>query len=388
MVEMARKNPGKSSWGRKSKKAKKAKKAKKDLGPKGRKPYWGKPSEPDAIVPRSLVEQAMAFTAPRGRLEMGGLLVGHIDDQGRNVCVAGFFPEQTEETPGYCEFDGSWMAICADAMWRANEHGSNTDPDAPKIRIIGWIHTHPDLGIFLSETDRTTYRANMRSSPDGRFLAVVVDPLRGEDGVFTSPDRSGREDCSKAAGSLEMGATLRERYLSFLEIMEQVRAARGAEALPFIITGDLRREHVSRGYCDDYTEAYLRSIPSIQGSIKSLEDSRGGMITDLGSRINDLHGLLTAEVSRSRELGSSLESRIDGLVTELSLMERSFDERVSALERGASTQEAVIGILESLKDSLVAILGGAIGDLVSGGESEGEMVSHSGTVPEDAPLEA
>ena len=49
-----------------------------------------------AIVPRSVVEQARSFTAPRGRLEMGGLLVGHVDDQGRNVCVAGFFPVQIQ----------------------------------------------------------------------------------------------------------------------------------------------------------------------------------------------------------------------------------------------------------------------------------------------------
>ena len=169
---MARRN-------RKSRKSRRSKKAGVVTNSLGRTPYWSKPSEPGAVVPRSLVEQARAFTAPRGRLEMGGLLVGHIDDQGRNVCVAGFFPEQTEATPGYCEFDGSWMAVCADAMWHANEHGSEGDSDVPKIRIIGWIHTHPDLGIFLSGTDQATYRANMRSSPDGRFLAVVVDPLRG-----------------------------------------------------------------------------------------------------------------------------------------------------------------------------------------------------------------
>ena len=71
-----------------------------------------------AIVSRSLVDQAKSFTAPRGRLEMGGLLVGHVDQSGRNVCVVGFFPEQTEESPGYCEFDGGWMAVAAAAAAR------------------------------------------------------------------------------------------------------------------------------------------------------------------------------------------------------------------------------------------------------------------------------
>ena len=40
-----------------------------------------------AIVPESLIRQAAAFTAPRGRLEMGGLLIGHVDEQGNNVAV-------------------------------------------------------------------------------------------------------------------------------------------------------------------------------------------------------------------------------------------------------------------------------------------------------------
>ncbi len=380
MVEMARRN-------RKSRKSRRSKKAGVVTNSSGRTPYWSKPSEPGAVVPRSLVEQARAFTAPRGRLEMGGLLVGHIDDQGRNVCVAGFFPEQTEATPGYCEFDGSWMAVCADAMWHANEHGSEGDSDVPKIRIIGWIHTHPDLGIFLSGTDQATYRANMRSSPDGRFLAVVVDPLRGEDGVFTSPDRPRREDCSKARGSLEMGPILRERYLSFLGRMEQVRMDRGKEALPFIITGDLRREHVSRGHCDDYSEAYLRSIPSIQGSIKRLEDSRKGIVRDFDSQLRDVHGLLKAEAARSIESISSLASKFDGLVAELSLMERSFDERMSALEKGASSTEAVVGLLESLKDSIETVFDGVMVGLSEAGPDDSSAFQ-SGASSGDASLEA
>ena len=161
----------------------KTKKGKKKRGKKAnRKPI---PTH-EAIVPMSVVEQTRSFTAPRGRLEMGGLLVGHVDAHGRNVCVAGFFPEQIQSTPTYCEFDGSWMAICTAALEYANEAPSEDGSEVPSLRIIGWIHTHPDLGIFLSGTDQSTYRANMRYSPDGRFLAVVVDPLRGGGGFHIS----------------------------------------------------------------------------------------------------------------------------------------------------------------------------------------------------------
>ena len=75
-----------------------------------------------ACVPRSIVQQAMDFTAPRGRMEMGGLLIGHIDNEGVTHVVTGFFPEQIRATPGYCEFDGSWVAIAASACQHANEN--------------------------------------------------------------------------------------------------------------------------------------------------------------------------------------------------------------------------------------------------------------------------
>ena len=158
------------------------------------------PSPAPAIVSRSLVDQAKSFTAPRGRLEMGGLLVGHVDQSGRNVCVVGFFPEQTEESPGYCEFDGGWMAVAAAAAEHANRSGGLPFDDTPSLRVIGWIHTHPGIGLFLSGTDTSTYKANLDMSPDGRFVAVVVDPLRNEEGVFPSPDRP--NDHSPADGAV------------------------------------------------------------------------------------------------------------------------------------------------------------------------------------------
>lgn len=300
-----------------------------------------------AIVPRSVVEQARSFTAPRGRLEMGGLLVGHVDGQGRNVCVAGFFPEQIQSTPTYCEFDGSWMAICTAALAYANEASSDDDAEVPSLRIIGWIHTHPDLGIFLSGTDQSTYRANMRYSPDGRFLAVVVDPLRGEEGVFISPDHP--NEYSEATGSLEMSDALSERYLRFLDRMEDVRKARSDEALPFIITGDLRREHVSRGHPDDYLESYLQAIPDIQGAISRLEGSERRVIERVDSRMLELINRFSES---ERECERIVESRMEDLRSEFSSASDSLSHRISSIEGLCRSLEAVYISLEALRESM------------------------------------
>jgi len=51
--------------------------------------------------------------------------------------------------------------------------------------VVGWFHTHPGLGIFLSDTDHHTQRACFRES---WHVAVVLDPREGSMGVFTGPE--------------------------------------------------------------------------------------------------------------------------------------------------------------------------------------------------------
>ena len=51
--------------------------------------------------------------------------------------------------------------------------------------VVGWFHTHPGLGIFLSGTDRHTQRTCFRES---WHVAVVLDPNEGSMGVFTGPE--------------------------------------------------------------------------------------------------------------------------------------------------------------------------------------------------------
>jgi hypothetical protein len=49
------------------------------------------------------------------------------------------------------------------------------------LKIVGWYHTHPDFGIFLSDRDRFI-QEHFFSGP-GQF-AHVIDPLRRTEGVF------------------------------------------------------------------------------------------------------------------------------------------------------------------------------------------------------------
>ena len=55
------------------------------------------------------------------------------------------------------------------------------DESYPEARIIGWYHSHPGFGVFLSEHDMFIHR-NFFSSPDQ--IAWVYDPHTDEEGCF------------------------------------------------------------------------------------------------------------------------------------------------------------------------------------------------------------
>jgi proteasome lid subunit RPN8/RPN11 len=59
------------------------------------------------------------------------------------------------------------------------------DADHPDKKILGWYHTHPGFGIFLSEMDQFI-QENFFPLP--WQVALVYDPKAGEEGVFVWKD--------------------------------------------------------------------------------------------------------------------------------------------------------------------------------------------------------
>ncbi len=54
-----------------------------------------------------------------------------------------------------------------------------------ELRIVGWYHSHPGFGIFLSARDRFIHE-HFFSNPGQ--IACVVDPVRGAEGIFVWRD--------------------------------------------------------------------------------------------------------------------------------------------------------------------------------------------------------
>ncbi len=280
-----------------------------------------------AVVPNSIIQHTKSFTAPKGRMEMGGLLFGHVDSSGRNVCVVGFFPKQTESTPAYCEFEGKWMAIGAAAAHKANQVNADQE-DTPTIRVIGWIHTHPDIRIFLSSTDVTTFSQMIDFSPDGRFIAVVVDPLGDKSGVFESPRQP--NNYSKPEGSLELDKNLEDRYMAFLSEMERVRHELGRDELPFIITGDLHNKHVSRGNPDDFLESNITGMHLLKKRVDELEEGVSKMTPGIHQEL--LKKMKEIEHENSKR-SSILEGEIEAIGIAKEILEESLSDLREEMEK-------------------------------------------------------
>jgi len=104
------------------------------------------------------------------RTEVGGVLVGNLNEDGARVLAA---------LPALKAVGGQTNVTFTHEVW--DEVLDLIDRDHPGQQIVGWYHTHPGFGLFLSEYDMFIHR-NFFTDP--RMVALVVDPLAGELGWF------------------------------------------------------------------------------------------------------------------------------------------------------------------------------------------------------------
>jgi proteasome lid subunit RPN8/RPN11 len=107
--------------------------------------------------------------------ETGGFLLGRVAFDARQ----GSWHIEVDET------------VPVDPLSQDPVHFSFTWRDVDRVRthresqrkaLLGWYHTHPDLGVFLSETDLEKTHRVLFAEPFQ--LALVYDPVRGRAGYF------------------------------------------------------------------------------------------------------------------------------------------------------------------------------------------------------------
>lgn len=114
------------------------------------------------------------FTQNKTTNESGGMLIGYvIEEFGKtNVVINGFVEaKHCEATPTTLKFTHeTWDYVHAEM-----------DKKYSGEKIVGWIHTHPDFGIFLSEYDKFIHE-NFFS--EDYQIAYVVDPIQNNEGFY------------------------------------------------------------------------------------------------------------------------------------------------------------------------------------------------------------
>lgn len=114
------------------------------------------------------------FTRGKTTNESGGLLVGEVVEEfGKmNILINGFIEAKyCEATPTTLKFTHETWEYCHKEI--AKKY--------PTQKIVGWIHTHPDYGIFLSEYDKFIQNNFFR---EDHQIAYVVDPIQGSEGFY------------------------------------------------------------------------------------------------------------------------------------------------------------------------------------------------------------
>ncbi len=109
------------------------------------------------------------------KVEQGGILFGNAYQDP----VDGIYVEITAAVPAPATIGtGAHLEFTSDSWLGIMDHAKHQHP---QDNIVGWYHSHPNLGVFMSGTDMNTQEAFF-SHP--WCLSIVCDPVRNKTGYF------------------------------------------------------------------------------------------------------------------------------------------------------------------------------------------------------------
>ncbi len=121
----------------------------------------------------AVLESILDYSEQDACRELGGFLVGGLHEDGRAyVEVRHFLPAVDARSRA------ASLTFTHDTWAQLNRKVERQFPDEI---VIGWHHTHPNFGIFLSAYDLFIHR---HFFSEAWQIALVVDPQRQEFGFF------------------------------------------------------------------------------------------------------------------------------------------------------------------------------------------------------------
>lgn len=132
------------------------------------------PHDLKIFIPRRVLQTIVDYSASDLAHEVGGFLIGDLYVH-RGV--------QYIEIEGYIEAEHA-VQSAASLRFTHDTFASRTRKmvrEFPDRKVVGWHHTHPGYGVFLSTTDTYTHKTHFNLP---WLVALVVDPKAGTLGFF------------------------------------------------------------------------------------------------------------------------------------------------------------------------------------------------------------
>ena len=125
---------------------------------------------PEVVIKKSIESEIEKHCFSETHVEVGGFLVGTIEGIRTNIAAALPSLKAVSTQVNLTITHEAW----SDAL-------SEVEKNYSGMKIVGWYHSHPGFGLFLSEYD-SFIQENFFIDPN--HVALVVDPLEGSLGWF------------------------------------------------------------------------------------------------------------------------------------------------------------------------------------------------------------
>lgn len=133
---------------------------------------------PLIIFPDHVRQKIMAHLKTK-KVELGGLLVGSVvsvDDLNEGIVIISINDSVESKN-----FESTSVSLSmSPSVWQS----ANKISDAITF-VVGWYHSHPNLGAFFSGVDRKTQKDFFNLNYN---LGLVIDPVRNEEKWFISSE--------------------------------------------------------------------------------------------------------------------------------------------------------------------------------------------------------
>ena len=128
------------------------------------------------VITKNCWKQMMNHIEPH-KVEMGGLVVGKVYKRktpDEFICLF------LKAIPAIDKDSSPVSLLMGTEVWNhANKNSLENEV------VVGWFHSHPNLGAFFSGTDRMNQQANFSSQ---FHIGIVIDHIRDEYAVFYGKD--------------------------------------------------------------------------------------------------------------------------------------------------------------------------------------------------------